>query len=156
MKGLLFVSVLTAQAAMTPSATMAQQTGDRSIPSVTLPEPLERVLRDYEREWEGRNPQGLAGLFTEDGMILPNYRPPVRGRAGIAEDYRNAGGPLRLGALAFGAADTVGYIIGGYRWGSDTVDAGKFVLVLRRDPGGPWMIVADIDNTNRPAAVPDS
>jgi hypothetical protein len=135
---------------MAPSTARSQETGDGLMPSVALPESLERVLRDYEREWEGRNPEGLAALFTGDGMILPNGRPPVRGRPAIAGDYRNAGGSLRLRALAYAADDTVGYIIGGYRWGTATADAGKFVLALRRNPGGPWMIAADIDNTNRP------
>jgi hypothetical protein len=26
---------------------------------------------------------------------------------------------------------------------------GKFVLALRRAPGGPWMIAADIDNSSQ-------
>ena len=152
--GWLLLAVAVAAEVVAPHTARAQEAGDGPMPSVTLPAHLERVLRDYEREWQGRNPEGLAALFTGDGMILPNGRPPVRGRPAIAEDYRSAGGSLRLRALAYGAADTVGYIIGGYRWGTAAADAGKFVLALRRDPGGPWMIAADIDNTNRSRPPP--
>lgn len=120
-----------------------------AAPSVTLPAELDRVLRDYERHWQARDLTALAGLFTEDGMALSNGRPPARGRPAIMDAYKGGGGELRLRALAFATADTVGYIIGGYRWGAATEDMGKFVLALRRRAGEPWLIAADIDNSNR-------
>lgn len=118
------------------------------LPSVSLPPDLERVLRDYEREWQARSAPALAALFTEDGFVLRPGQPPVRGRAGITEAYQGAGGNLALRAIAFAAADTVGYIIGGYTYGSGSPDVGKFVLALRRAPRGPWRIAADMDNGN--------
>jgi hypothetical protein len=79
-----------------------------------------------------------------------NGRPAVRGRDAIRAAYRHARSDLRLQALAFAVADTLGYIIGSYRYGEpDAPDTGKFILALRRSPGGPWLIAADIDNTNR-------
>jgi len=53
-----------------------------------------------------------------------------------------------LRAIAFGAADTVGYLIGAYSYGPGSPDVGKFILVLRREPGQQWRIVADMDNGN--------
>jgi glyoxylase-like metal-dependent hydrolase (beta-lactamase superfamily II) len=132
---------------VSPSPAVPQQ------PSVTLPPELARVLRDYEREWQARNAAGLAGLFTEDGMTMSSGRPLRRGRAAIQEGYANAGGPLALRAVAYATDDTVGYIIGGYSGQAGQPDDGKFVLVLRRSPGGPWQIAADIDNSNRPPQV---
>ena len=121
-----------------------------SLPSVVLPPELDRVLRDYEQQWQARSPSGLAALFAEDGFVLQSGRLPVRGRAGIEQAYRNAGGPLVLRALAFAATDSVGYIIGGYSSQPDAPDVGKFILLLRRELGGPWRIVADMDNGNGP------
>ncbi len=118
------------------------------LPSVTLPSALERVLRDYERGWAGGDAAGLAGLFTEDGFVLSSGRPPIRGREAIRERYANVSGDLRLRALASVVGDTVGYIVGAYRYGTAPEDRGKFVLALRRAPGGPWLIAADIDNSN--------
>ena len=129
------------------------------LPSVALPTALDRVLRDYEREWRAGNAAGLAGLFTEDGFVMQNGRPPVRGRAAIQAAYAgNQGSPLRLRAFAFATADTVGYILGGYAYGEGTGDTGKFTLTLRRARGGRWLIASDMDNGNaprRPAPSPD-
>ncbi|MGQ0702032.1 MAG: VOC family protein [Gemmatimonadales bacterium] len=88
------------------------------LPSVPLPPELDRVLRDYEREWSARNAAGLARLFAEDGFVLQPGRPPVRGRAAIERAYTGSGG--------------------------------KFILLLKRTRAGPWMIAADMDNSNQP------
>ena len=120
------------------------------LPSITLPPALDRVLRDYERHWGAGNADSLAALFVADGFVLQPGRPPVRGLVGIAGAYRgNRGGPLALRAFAFATADTVGYIIGGFAMSPGEPDAGKFILALRRSPGGPWKIAADMDNGNR-------
>lgn len=121
-----------------------------SLPSVTLPSALDRVLRDYERAWRAGDVAALVALFTEDGFVLQPGRPPVRGRAALARAYRGqGGGPLRLRALAFAEADTIGYIIGGYGYGDTPGDIGKFTLTLRRTSGNPWLIVSDMDSGNR-------
>jgi hypothetical protein len=51
--------------------------------------------------------------------------------------------------VGYAASDTVGYIIGAYRYGTQTEDGGKFVLALRRAPRGDWKIAADLDAANR-------
>ena len=122
----------------------------QQLPSVTLPVELDRVLRDYERHWSARDPEGLASLFTEDGFVLQPGRAPVRGKAAIAEAYRGSGGPLALRALAYATADTVGYIIGAYAVQAGDPDIGKFTLTLRRSPGGSWRIASDMDNWDPP------
>src|SRR5688572_15902963 len=121
------------------------------LPSVTLPAELDRVLRDCERLWKAGDGAGLARLFTEDGFIA---RPGgwVRRRSEIQPAYRAmAGGDLRLRALAYAAGATVGYIVGAYGYGETAVstDQGKFVLALRRQRGGPWMIATDLDSAIR-------
>jgi hypothetical protein len=142
--------------ALAPGAAGAQGGPDAAaaapapLPSVTLPPELDRVLRDYERAWTGRDPAGLAALFAEDGFVLANNRPPVRGREAIRAAYANAGGGLSLRALAYATSDTVGYIIGAYASGAGAPDAGKFILALRRPRGrGAWQIAADIDNPSQ-------
>ncbi|HEV8265603.1 MAG TPA: DUF4440 domain-containing protein [Gemmatimonadales bacterium] len=121
-----------------------------ALPSITLPAELDRVLRDYERAWRAGDAAGLAALFTADGFV-PTARGWVRGRDAIRTAYANAGGGLQLRALAFAVQDTTGYIVGAYGYGetSTVPDRGKFVLALRRTRGGPWLIAADIDQSNR-------
>ena len=139
----------TALLALLLPAVAAAQDAPRALPSVDLPPTLERVLRDYERAWAAGDAAGLATLFTEDGFVLSNGAEPIRGRDAIRRKYANAGGPLRLRALGYATADTVGYIVGAYRYGDAAQDTGKFVLALRRGPDGRWLIAADIDNSIR-------
>ncbi|MFL5386749.1 MAG: YybH family protein [Longimicrobiaceae bacterium] len=130
-----------------PFLAAAQETRP-PLPTVTLPPELDRVLRDYERAWAAGDEAAVANLFTGDGFVLQNQELPIRGRAAIRQAYAPYDGPLRLRAMGFAAGDSVGYIVGGYRYGDAAEDAGKFVLALRRTRGGPWMIAADMDNFN--------
>lgn len=134
-----------------PAGTLAAQPAPAPapLPSVVLPTELDRVLRDYEKQWQARSAAGLAELFVDDGFVLQSGRLPVRGRAAITQAYSGAGGPLALRALAFATADTVGYIIGAYSAAPGEPDIGKFILALRRERGRPWRIAADMDNGNR-------
>jgi ketosteroid isomerase-like protein len=118
-------------------------------PSVQLPPELERVLTDYEKGWSARNAAALARLFAEDGFVLPNGSPPIRGRAEVERFYTGKGGPLALRAFAFGAEGRVGYIIGGFASKKGDPDAGKFTLTLRKAADGRWLIVSDMDSGNQ-------
>jgi hypothetical protein len=118
------------------------------LPSTTLPPALDRVLRAYERAWRARDAAALADLFTEDGFVLSNGSPPVRGRAAIRVKHANSGGPLALRSLAYSTEDRVGYIVGGFARETGEPDTGKFVLALQKE-GGRWQIAADMDNGNQ-------
>ena len=118
------------------------------LPSVQLPAPLARVLTDYETAWRGKDAAGLAALFSEDGFVLSNGVPPMRGRAQIERHYTGQGGPLALRALAFATDGAVGYIIGGFARREGEPDIGKFTLTMRTSRDGRWLIVSDMDNGN--------
>lgn len=145
LKSAAILAVLTVAA---PTAARAQE-APAPLPTATLPPEIERVLRDYEAGWRAGDEAALAALFTEDGFILQNGRPPVRGRANIRQAYAQSSGPLRLRAMGYAADDSVGYIVGAYGYGEGDADTGKFVLALRRGADGRWMIAADIDNGNQ-------
>jgi hypothetical protein len=121
---------------------------DVQEPSINLPPELDRVLRDYERHWMAKDGAALSALFTEDGFIARG--PWIRGRDAIRAAYStSSGGDLRLRALAYATSDTVGYIVGAFRYGEATTDGGKFILALRRAPRSDWKIAADLDASNR-------
>ena len=142
----LILSIGSAARAQQP--TTQRPDAETALPSVTLPPALDRVLRDYERAWQARDAAALAALFTPDGFVLRPGSPPVRGRDAIERAYAAAGGALRLRALAYAWADSVGYIVGAFGAGDDRGDAGKFILPLRRGADGRWLIAADMDNGN--------
>ena len=130
------------------SSVTVAQAPPAPLPSIALPPELDRVLRDYERGWRAGDEKALAELFTEDGFV-PTGGGWVRGRDRIRRTYQDSKGDLQLRAVAYAVGDSVGYIVGAYGYGEDAQDRGKFVLALRRTPGGPWLIAADIDQSNR-------
>jgi ketosteroid isomerase-like protein len=132
--------------AAAPAAAQAPEPGP--LPSVVLPAPLDRVLRDYEQAWQAKDAPRLASLFAEDGFVLSSGVPPVRGRAAIQAHYSGQGGPLALRALAFATEGALGYILGGFARQKGESDIGKFTLTLRRAADGRWLIVSDMDNAN--------
>lgn len=117
--------------------------------SVALPPELARVLTDYEAGWKAGDATALASLFAEDGFVLTEGRAPVKGRTAIQKVYTHAGAPLSLRAIAFATHGDVGYIIGGYGGEPGKTDDGKFTLTLRKGENGRWLIVSDMDNSNR-------
>ena len=122
------------------------------LSDAALPSPLDRLLRDYEHAWRAGDAAALAALFAEDGFVLQNHRPPVRGQQAIRAAYEagfkgKGGGPFQLRALAYSTDATTGYIIGAYRYGAGG-EVGKFTLTLQRMPGQPWKIFSDMDSLN--------
>lgn len=117
--------------------------------SITLPPELARVLTDYETAWQAGNAAELASLFAEDGYVLSEGRGATRGRSAIQKLYTHPGSPLSLRAFAYATDGNVGYIIGGYGPERDKPDSGKFTLTLRKSGDGRWLIVSDMDNSNR-------
>jgi uncharacterized protein (TIGR02246 family) len=154
MRPSLFAPVLAAVLAIAPAAA-------QTLPSVSLPPEIDRVLRDYEKAWAANDAKAIAGLFAPDGIALPGNQPPARGADAITRAYAGGGAqPTFLRAIDYRSAGDLAYVVGAYGPAGQATDFGKFVLVLRR-VDGRWMIAADIENANmrmgpqpRPAAKP--
>ena len=122
-----------------------------TLPSVRLPAAFDRVRRDCERAWHASDVRALVPLFTNDGFVLQPGRTPTRGHAALERvSGGQGGGALRLRALAYAHADTVGYIIGAYGYAEVPGDEGKFTRTLRRGRSERWLIASDMDNGSRP------
>lgn len=133
--------------ALSAGSVGAQQPPKASDTSITLPPELDRVLRDYEAGWKAGDAAALSRLFTEDGFVLPDGQPPVKGREAIQKLYTGKAAPLSLRAFAYATNGNVGYIIGGYTGQPGMPDFGKFTLTLHK-AGGRWLIASDMDNPN--------
>lgn len=119
--------------------------GQNSAEPVALPPALERVLTDYESAWTAGDENRLADLFVSDGLVVTENR-WVRGRDAILEAYENSSGQLHLWAIEYAVDGDTGFIVGVFGY-EDTVRTarGKFMLALRRNEAGRWLIVADLD-----------
>ena len=144
-----FVVALTVVvAAAQAGAQTPQLPPDTPTPSViSLPPAFDRVLRDYEAAWRDGDGQRLAALFTEDGFAVQSGSPLRRGRAAIAGGLTKPGGTLQLTAYAYSSSGNVGYIVGGFRYPTTVGAGGRFLLALRSDADGRWLIAADLDNS---------
>jgi ketosteroid isomerase-like protein len=134
-----------------PVAQAGQAPPDTQMPSgVSLPPAFDRVLRDYESAWRDGDGPRLAALFTEDGFAVQSGSPIRRGRAAIAGALTKPAGTLQLTAYAYSSSGNVGYIVGGFRYPTTVGAGGRFVLALRSDRDGRWLIAADLDNVGPP------
>lgn len=97
----------------------------------------------------------IAGVYAEDGRFMPPGAPAAQGRDAIRAAWKTmlaAPGP----ALTFAATEIhlAGSLDHAYEigtWKVGDADDGKYVLVWKKR-GGEWKVVADIFNSNRPAA----
>ena len=145
------LSLAVAAAAQFPPAPAAPE------PSVALPPPLERVLRDYESAWQRKDAAALAALFAEDGFVLSSGNPPVRGRAAIERHYSGERRTARAARARL------------LDRGRDRLHPGRLRAARGRRRrrqvhahaaarcGGRWWIVSDMDNGNgRPIPPPSA
>ena len=118
------------------------------VPAITLPPDLAQVLRSYEAAYSRRDSSALAALFATDGILLPLGESMVRGGAEVSSRLAREGGSLSLVPVAYGAADSIAWIVGTFGAERSASTGGKFVLALRRDSAGTWRVAADIANPN--------
>jgi uncharacterized protein (TIGR02246 family) len=104
----------------------------------------------------------VASFYAPDAVVMPPDNPLVKGRANIQKFWQGL-----LDAGAFGvalktttieAAGDLAYGRGAYRFsmsaadGSTSQNVGKYVVVYRRQKNGGWLAIADIFNSDQPAA----
>lgn len=144
--GIVPLGIVPAISADALTAVQAPQAPEAAPAAIVLPPAFDRVLRDYEAAWRDGDGPRLAALFTEDGFAVQSGSPIRQGRAAIAAGITKPGGALQLTAYSYSSSGNVGYIVGGYRYPASVGPGGRFVLALRSDPGGRWLIAADLDN----------
>lgn len=115
---------------------------------------LDELLASYARALNAHDAGKLAGMYAEDGLLLPPDGPMIRGRAAIRTFWAaRVGGFVRLAAVERRAGEDTAYLIGTYRLGEPP--EGKFVLCLRRTKmrNGVWEITADMWNSSHGAGL---
>ena len=115
----------------------------------------------WERAANAKDFATLAGLYTDDALLLPPNHEPIRGRVGIQEYVAAypAFSDMRLSPAEVDGRGDVAYVWGAYSMmltppGSvgPVPERGKYVEIWRRQPDGWWRITHNIFNSNLPAA----
>ena len=126
------------------------------------PEPdldgLRAMLGSWQAASDARDAAGLAALYTTDAAMLPPNAEPIRGRAGIRQNFEGdfeAGNDVQLNDTDVFADMSSGYKVGTYTVATpdgQIVDDGKYIEVWHRVDGA-WQMKYDIFNSNRPLPV---
>lgn len=121
------------------------------------PQMTEIVLAE---DWEG-----FAGAFTEDAVRMPPNEPLQQGRAAIETWATTNWAPLttieyKQVALDIDGAGDIAYAQGSYSLtfeapdvAGQVTDIGKFLVILRRQPDGSWLVSKSIYNSDAPLAT---
>jgi len=119
----------------------------------------------YMKALEAGDAATLAGLFTEDAIMMPREEPAVRGRKAI-QDYwtdRLASASIKLDTRteATGGAGALGYGRGTFTaeltpkaGGAPLKYTGKWLNIVERTPEGDWKMSCQTWNSDHAIALP--
>lgn len=108
---------------------------------------------------------GVAAEYTEDAMLMPPFRPPVVGRAGVEANYQGLfqqfDSELSTEVEEVEIAGDWAFMRGTFRQqltpkgGGQAIPAeGKYLAVVRRQADGSWKFHRDMFNGSSPPALP--
>jgi predicted TIM-barrel fold metal-dependent hydrolase len=128
------------------SPASAKLANDPPLPTIELPEDLERLLRAREKGWNDK--AALAPLFTEDSMVLDTHEPRwIRGRDKVTEYLAGTfGKPHRVTPVAYAVKGSTAYIAGYFTRpleDGSTRYFGHVLLSLEKGSDNVWRIAAE-------------
>ena len=129
----------------------------------------EQTIRDLDAQWSktaaGGDLEGTVSYYSDDASVLPPNAPLATGRQPIHAVWASLLGPgtsvsWQAGKVEVARSGDLASIVGTYQLtmkdphGMPVTDRGKFVEVWKKQADGKWKVVADIFNSDLPAAPP--
>lgn len=158
------LSILAVPALALPLIPIAGCTSAKSPPSDALTDADVQAIRAVDAAWcelamRGEFERLAERCYAADAVLLSPNEPAAKGRAAIAASLRTW---PRMTDCAIRSDEIVGrgdvaYATGAYRatmhvpGAAPAPDAGKFVVVFRRDVDGAWKMQHDCFNSDLPA-----
>jgi uncharacterized protein (TIGR02246 family) len=93
----------------------------------------------------------VSEMYAEDAEWLVPGAPPIRGRAAIAEAWKgvigSGGNRVRVDVREVQESGDLAFDVGAFTTTAPdgtTLNAGKYIVVWKREPGGAWKTYRDI------------
>lgn len=128
----------------------------------------EAAIRGITTEWmdaaNAKDVERMVSLYTDDASVFPPNAPLVTGTEGIRTLWSQLvespgfATSLQTTEVEISTAGDQAYLVGTYEdtmtdpEGNPMTDRGKWLVVLKKQPDGAWKVVADIWNSDEPAA----
>ena len=146
-------------------AAFAQQRGAERNPAADAA--IAKVRTAYQTASNAQDGAAIAKLYASDGLEMPPNAPAQKGRAAIEAYHKQFASQMMVHNLEIKATDTrvlgdVALDVGTYSQnlmpvtgGGKTIDdKGKYLVVLKKDAGGAWLISHAIYNRDLPLPAP--
>lgn len=129
----------------------------------------EATIKALDAEWSkaagARDVDKTVSYYSDDAMVMPSNSPALIGKDAIRAMWQGMLGPSFSGGWTATKVDVaksgdLAYVTGTYELsetdasGKPVTDKGKYLEVWKKQADGSWKCVADMFNTNLPAAPP--
>ena len=130
----------------------------------------ETALRNLDAEWSkaagAKDIDKTVFYYSDDALVMPSNSPVLQGKAAARAMWQGMfsmpgfGGGWKATKVEVARSGDLAYITGTYEIneteasGKQKTDKGKYLEVWKKQSDGSWKCVADMFNTNLPAAAP--
>jgi uncharacterized protein (TIGR02246 family) len=116
----------------------------------------------YEKASGAQDAAAIAKLYTADGVEMPPNAPAAKGRAAIEAYHKGFALQFMVHGITLTATETqvhgdTAVDIGTYKQslmlqksGSMIEDKGKYIVLLKKDASGAWLVTHAIYNSDNP------
>lgn len=132
----------------------------------------EKAIRNVDIEWAkaatAKDVDKTVSYYADDATVMPPNNPLVKGRSSVTALWKSIllapgfSGGWKPATVEVARSSDLAYVTGTYEFGQNdatgkpAVDKGKYVEVWKKQADGSWKCVADIFNSDLPAAAPPS
>ncbi len=127
--------------------------------TTTSRQAISAVDAKFMNAWSAGNAEGIAALFTSNGMLMPPNAESVKGQSAISNFFSsliNSGvSTLKLETVTFKTHGKSCHEIGKYSvtdGNGQSVDSGKYIAILENE-NGQWKIQSFIYNSDLPSSM---
>ena len=128
---------------------------------------IAKVRSAYQTAAGSQDGAAIAKLYAPDGVEMPPNGPAAKGRAAIEALHKAFGQQFMVHGMTVASTEVkvhgdYAYDVGTYKQslmaqktGTMVEDKGKYIVLLKKDAGGAWLISHAIYNSdNPPPAAP--